>query len=730
MNPRWLFAFFLVSGFCSLVLEVVWLRLAMARFGVTTALTSIVLSAFMGGLAVGSWGGGRVSRALSRSPPALALRLYGAAEVAIAFGATAVPWLLDGGRSVLLSATAQTGWDSAAYHAGAGFFVTIAFLPFCACMGATFPLAISVLGRGPGDRARSFSYLYLANVVGATAGTLLSAFVLIERLGFRGTLSLVAFLNGSLGALALGLSLAAPLSGSRTSIADEAGAGSARRAEAAALFALFLTGLTSMGMELVWIRQFTPYMGSVVYTFAAILGGYLAATFLGSALYRRWSRMGAGEALRALSPRMWALLATTAMLPLVAADPRIPLPRTFETGAVRAIFGTWPFCAALGFVTPFLTDRWSGGDPQRVGSAYALNVLGCIVGPLLAGFGLLPRLGEGGALAGLAVLLVGVGAVGASGAGEPEARRTGALWLLGAGGLVAVTLSTARSFESLAPRAVVRRDATATVAAYGEGMSRGILVNGIGMTHLTPITKMMAHLPLAFRAEPAKSALIICFGMGTSYRSSLSWGVRTTAVELVPSVPPLFGFFHEDAESLLASPLGRIVVDDGRRFLERWSEVYDIVIVDPPPPVQAAGSSLLYSREFYEMVRRRLDSNGIVQQWIPGGEPIVVASLIKAVMDIFPHVRGFRSVEGWGYHLLASAAPIPPTPAEALAAHLPERAARDLMEWGPYPTAVDQFAAVLSQELPLADMVPPGVAGLTDDRPLNEYYFLRVNLGL
>jgi len=112
-----------------------------------------------------------------------------------------VPWLLDWGRSVLLGATARAEWGSAAYHAGAGLFVAAALLPFCACMGATFPLGVSVLNRGTaGDHARSFSYLYLANVVGATAGTLVSAFLLIELLGFRGTLSAVAFLNASLGA--------------------------------------------------------------------------------------------------------------------------------------------------------------------------------------------------------------------------------------------------------------------------------------------------------------------------------------------------------------------------------------------------------------------------------------------------------------------------------------------------------------------------------------------------
>lgn len=727
MSRRWLFAFFLVSGFCSLVLEVVWLRLAMARFGVTTALTSIVLSVFMGGLALGSWGAGRLSRSIATRPPALALRLYAAAEIAVALGATTVPWLLDWGRGILLRGSAGTEWGSGAYHAAAGLFVAIALLPFCACMGATFPLAISVLSRGRGDRTRPFSYLYVANVVGATAGTLLSAFVLIELLGFRGTASFVAFLNASLGATALALSLAGPLSAGREGTAEVEGPPSPSSAETAALFVLFLTGLVSMGMELVWVRQLTPYLGNVVYTFAIILGVYLTATFLGSALYRQWS--GTGGALPTLSPRLWALVAAAAVLPLAAADPRVPLPHGFAMGAVRALLGIGPFCAVLGFVTPFLTDRRSGGDPRRVGSAYALNVLGCILGPLLAGFWLLPSVGEGGALAVLALPLLAAGAVGAAASGEPRSRRSGALWILAAAGSVVVAVSSTKTFESLLAGAVIRRDSTATVAAVGEGMGRALLVNGVGMTYLTPITKMMAHLPLAFREEPAGRALIICFGMGTSYRSSLSWGVRTTAVELVPSVPPLFGFFHADAHAVLASPLGRIVVDDGRRFLERSPEVYDVMVVDPPPPVWAAGSSLLYSREFYEVMRRRLGPKGIVQQWIPGGDPLVVASLVKALMDTFPHVRAFRSVEGWGIHLLASSVSIPSTSAETLAARLPARAVQDLLEWGPHRTAADQFEAVLSQELRLSDPVPPGVPALTDDHPLNEYYFLRQALG-
>ncbi len=725
MGRRWLFGCFLVSGFCSLVLEVVWLRLAMASFGVTTALVSIVLSTFMGGLALGSWAAGRAATRLVTAPAATSLRLYALAEVLIALSAWVVPAMLARGRTLLLSVGGDAGWGSAAYHAWAGLFVAVAMLPFCLCMGATFPLAVSFLRRtAAADSSRSFSYLYVANVVGATAGTLIPAFVLIEWLGFRGTLDVAAFLNASLGALALGLSLTAAVERPDASISRVDELAEPER-DPRILVALFLTGLASMGMEVVWVRQLTPYLGNVVYTFATILAGYLTATFIGSALYRLWARKGTGTASSLLSAPLWALLGVLALLPLVAADPRAPFADGLEGGFARGLFATFPFCAGVGLLTPFLMDRWSGGDPRAVGFAYALNVTGCIFGPLLAGFLLLPYLGERGALVALALPLFLLGAVSESRHPTRSRNRLGAPWTAGAAVAAAALFFGTRSFESRLPDAKVRRDATATVAAFGTGMHKQIMVNGVGMTSLTPITKMMAHLPLSFLEKQATSVLVICLGMGTSYRSSLSWGVKTTAVELVPSVPAFFGFFHPDAHEVLASPLGRVVIDDGRRFLERSPDSYDVIIVDPPPPIEAAGSSLLYTREFYETVRRRLHPDGVVQQWIPGGDPLAVASFVKALTESFPYLRVLGSVEGWGLHLLASPKPLSSAPADALAARLPARAVRDLLEWGPMPTAVEQFAVVLAQERSLSYLVPPGVRGLTDDHPLNEYYFMR-----
>jgi len=148
-------------------------------------------------------------------------------------------------------------------------------------------------------------------------------------------------------------------------------------------------------------------------------------------------------------------------------------------------------------------------------------------------------------------------------------------------------------------------------------MRKKLYVNGISITMLTPITKFMAHLPLALHGGRPGSALVICFGMGTTYRSLLSWGVNTTAVELVPGVIKVFGYFHGDAASVMKDTNGHVVIDDGRRFLLRGKKKYDVITVDPPPPVEAAGSSLLYSEEFYALVNEHLNPGGMFQQWVP-----------------------------------------------------------------------------------------------------------------
>ncbi len=700
---RWFFAFFAVSGFCGLVYQVVWLRLAMAAFGVTAPIVSVIVSVFMAGLALGSVGAGRLQQRLAKAGPAAAVRAYALAELAIALSGEVVPAGLAWGRNAISAG----GWGSLGHYLAAGAWATLVILPFCVAMGATYPLAMSALrlAARPGSE-RSFSYLYLANVAGALVGTLLSAFVLIEILGFRGTLLAAAAGNATVAAGALAVSLLPEWRGA-TPEAGQAEAPESAAAPAGIPRMLFATGLASMGMEVVWVRQFTPYLGNVVYAFATILALYLVATAAGAILYRRF-----GKGMPRDWAGVWTWLGALALLPLLAADPML----RGVSPLWRAAIGLLPFCLCLGWLTPMLLDAWSRGAPARAGSAYAVNIAGCILGPLVAGFVLLPRLGDRSSLA---ILAIGMTAWCLGRVPRPS------LWLGMALAAGTAVIAFSHDFETQFAQREVRRDYTATVIATGTGMERRLLVNGIGMTYLTPITKMMGHFPMAARRSAPRNATVVCLGMGTTFRTLLSWGVPVTAVELIPSVPELLPYFHSDAAALLARPGARIVVDDGRRYLERSSEAFDVITLDPPPPMHAAGSSLLYSTEFYDVARRRLRPAGVLHQWIPQAEPLVLAAATRSLTDSFPHVRVFQSIEGWGFHFLASAQPLDLESPADLAARLPADAARDLTEWNPESSPEGMFADVLAREIAVGDIASPLVRALRDDRPLNEYYFLR-----
>ncbi len=720
----WFFLFFFVSGFCSILYEIVWLRLSMAQFGVTSAWVSILLSMFMAGLGLGSWGTGYAIREYGSRIRIPALRLYALAEFLIGISALAVPAELLWGRQLLEQASIPSSWS---YYLFSGAWIALTLIPWCACMGATIPLAMLAISHGfQREARRSFSFLYLANVLGAVAGATVPL-LLIEIYGFHGTLRIGAMLNGLVFISAIVLTLPSPagngaLSDQRPMSRPPAQLSSNNKP----LILLFLTGLTSMGVEVVWIRQFTPYLSTVVYAFASILGVYLAATFAGSRGYRYWSRTHDHE-----GGLVWGALGFVSLLPVLTASPFFQV-RNFYSPLLRLIFGIGPFSAILGFVTPMLVDRWSGGDPDQASKAYAVNVVGCILGPLLAGFILLPLMSERCVLFAFALpwLMIGLVPRWSVGSERAAAQTLQRKLSYALAALAAVGVPTIKGFEDLFVPSRVLRDNTATVIATGEGMNKRLLVNGIGITSLTPITKMMAHLPLAFLNHTPRSALVVCFGMGTTYRSLLSWDIQTTAVELVPSVPRLFPYYHSDGAELMRSPLSRVVIDDGRRYLERTSEQYDVITIDPPLPVEAAGTSLLYSKEFYSILRRRLAPHGIVQQWLPWGDAVVKAAVVRALQESFPYVRLFRAQDGRGFHFLASEQPIVLLTPHELAERMPARAAQDLVEWGPEPAPDGQFAIILSQELALDQMTSgyPAVPALQDNRPENEYYLLRRNL--
>ena len=718
-SMTWYFTFFFVSGLCGIVYELVWLRLAMAQFGVTTALTSIVLSMFMAGLGLGSWAAGALVRRYSGSFAAHPLRLYSLTELLIGVSAIAVPVQLLYGHQLLAGMTESGAVSSAAYYLASGGWLALTLVPWCTCMGATIPLVMAAIRNHSGFESRgSFSFLYVANVLGAIAGALLAP-ILIELGGFHATLRVGACLNLLIAIGAFCFSVAAQAGSSQGVPVRGMSPVTSFDKSRVPLWLLFFTGLSTMGMEVVWIRLFTPYVGPLVYAFAKILASYLVATFAGSRLYRAW-----GQGHRQESRLAWLALVPAGMFPLLTSDVRMAL-----SSSTRVFLGVAPFAALMGFLTPMLVDRWSGGDPDRAGKAYGVNVMGCIAGPLLCGFCLLPFFGEH--LSTLILCLPWFAlAVRSAYIGRWRLLDRGAVYATGIAGLAILFLT--KDFETAYLQREVLRDSTATVIATGSGMSKRLLINGVGITAMVPLPKMMAHLTLASLEQAPRNALVICFGMGTTFRSAMSWGIATTAVELVPSVPKLFSYYHSDGDKILASPLAHVVVDDGRRYLERTPEQYDVIIIDPPPPVQAAGSSLLYSEDFYGVARERLRPGGILQQFLPDGvneanDDALKASVARALRNSFPYVRIFQWNGRQGWHFLASAQPIPARTAAELVARMPRGAVADMMEWGPAKTPDQQFQILLSREIRPEQMIAlsPNTPALQDDRPINEYYLLR-----
>jgi spermidine synthase len=705
-----IFVCFFLSGFCSLLYQVLWTRFAFAEFGIITPVLSLIISVFMLGLGIGSAYGGRLATSGSRTFGISPLYLYAAAESLVAIGAFAVPSIFGWCGTLLLHAGASS---SAGFLLLSAACIIITLLPWCVAMGATIPLMMTFARSIDRRDGGSFSFLYAASVLGAATGAAMTALVLMELVGLRGTSTLGAIGNLAIALTALALARLVPTVASESATtAREPDIDEAVQAPRWLNGVLFITGFSSVGMEVCWARDFTAELMTTIYAFAAILATYLFATFLGSFTYRRCASKNVPIAIE----RSIAWLFPLSLLPVLLADPRA------DHSVIQTLLSIVPLCGLLGFLTPGLIDRFSHGDATRAGHFYAINIAGGILGPLAAGYFLLPYLGIRWAMILLALPLLAASLLTSR---FESPRRSATLATSAALAAIAVFSSRAYDDGSIYPPNEVHRDYATSVVAFGSGPSAQLLVNAIPITSLTTDTKEMAHLPMALRGHP-HNALDICFGMGTTFRSLSTWGVDTTAVDLSPSVIASFGFFYADAAAILASPRNHTLADDGRRYLMRTDRQFDVITLDPPPPAEASGSSLLYSVRFYDIAKRRLAPGGVLAQWLPRTEPRLAQSVALAIRQSFPYVLVFSARNG--SHFIASMTPLRVPSSHEFVNRMPAAARRDFVEWEGSQSPQTVVQEMLSHQVTFESMLPAqgsNVPTLSDDRPYNEYFFLR-----
>ncbi|GAB1402381.1 hypothetical protein MASR1M68_12920 [Elusimicrobiota bacterium] len=732
------FLMFFLSGLSGLVYQIVWIRLAFANFGFILPVMSVTISVFMLGLAIGSWLGGKYIEPLSKKFKISPIIFYAGAEFFIATGALAVPKLFNVARTILFS-TGQS--DSLAYLSLSAVSLVIAMLLWCIAMGFTYPFAVAYLKKVDIMKGKSFSFLYTANVIGALCGILFTTVMWIETFGFGNTLLIAGLSNISAGLLAVLAFKKFNVSANDVCITKDETCISPKSKSKLVLIILFVTGFSCLGMEVAWTRAFSPVLGTMVYAYSFLLAGYMLATWFGAFLYRRDLAKNNVKSVGFLM----AVLAISAFLPILINDPKVFEYNIALMVRAHSIYGylfqiiltIFPLCATLGYLTPSIIDEYSGGNEKLVGKSYSINIIGCILGPIIVSYFLLPVLGAKTTLIILSIpytifLFIFIRQF------KPVAKIMLTVFSTAA---VVVAVGYSSTYEvpfKYSPdwTRVIKRDSMATVVGMRNNKDKfesWLLVNGVGITVLTNVTKIMAHLPLSFCKNEPKDALVICFGMGTTYRSLLSWDINVTAVELTPSVVKMFGLYHEDAQEVLRNPKGEIVVDDGRRYLMRTNKKFDVITLDPPPPIEASSSGLLYSREFYQVVKLRLKEGGILQQWLPEKLSHDTAiPVLRALNAEFKYIKMYILPDGTGIFFIASNSPIDNLTAKDIVEKMPLNARKDLFEWTGLNynnsdlTEMASFINVL-QELSAQKIleVADNNSVITDDSPYNEYFLLR-----
>lgn len=733
----WLYALFFLSGISGLMYEVVWLRMLTRILGSTTYAVSTVLAAFMAGLALGSVLVGRFVDRVNRP-----LRLYALLELGIGLSALATLGLPQRLLPVYQSIYDFAGGERAWLTAGQVVIALVVLLVPTALMGATLPTLCAYGTRRRLGFGRCVGMLYSLNTLGALVGVCSSGFVLLGIYGETITLAVGVLLNLLVAAAAWLVS--------RTTSETSAAPAAAEPTDPAALYpancrraivvTFALSGFTALGSEVVWSRMLLAYQGTSIYAFSSMLAVVLGGIGVGSLV-------GGKYLLRRRDPLHQLALVqlgiATAVVVALHLFRHLPygmlLPPLILLGPLGILWGiSFPLSAAC-------YENAQQGKGRSIGELYAWNTVGCIAGSLGAGFVLVPWLGCSRAAASLAAvsLISGVWLLWVN-PQRAARRRSGEVVLAGTCALLLVFVGDPyydvlhKEMLDFYPSGIEvfshTDEATATMTVFGraggEPNEKQLWVNGTGMTVLVPVTKLMAHLPLALADDP-HDVLVICLGMGTSLRSAAAHpGVQIRVVELVPAVTRAFPFFHPDSPHLLEQPNVELVVDDGRNdLLMHPRRLYDVITLDPPPPLYAAGTVNLYSRDFLTLCRERLRAGGVLCVYIQPDSLTENLMLFRTFLDVFEHVRVWTGPEPHrGYLMIGTRQPLAmeSVPAKIRKLYENPAIAEDLRQWG---DSLDRPEKILDlyvsdgRDLRAACEHSPLI---TDDQPFTEFPLWRM----
>ncbi|HWM94734.1 MAG TPA: fused MFS/spermidine synthase [Thermoanaerobaculia bacterium] len=751
------------SGFCALAYQTAWLRMLRLVFGASTASSAAVLAIFMGGLGFGGLLLGRIADR-RRSP----LAFYAGLEAGIALAAGLSPWLVVLIQKIYI---ALGGSGSLGMAGGTVVRLVLSALVLgipTFLMGGTLPALARAVEQASDSGRRRTGLLYALNTLGAVAGALVTTFWSLEHLGIRLTIWVAALLNLAIAGVAWGLSR-------RMKMGEPEAAEESVEPKGTAFvpWAAGVVGFAFLLMELVWYRMLAPLLGGSSYTFGLILAVALLGIGLGGLLY------GGGP--RQIRPTLAGFALTCSLEALALATPfalgdrlavlAVILQPLSGAGFFPLVLG-WTLVTAIvvlpaaivaGYQFPLLIALLGSGNRRvgrEVGVTYAANTVGSIAGSITGGFGLLPLLSAPGVWRLVAVLLLALAlaavllhvwrerdwrsaavpiALALAGALLISAPGPSAFWRhspIGAGRVSGGwddPNELRDAIQSQRRGIVWERDGVESSVAVDVTRETAFLVNGKadGSARGDAPTQIMSGLVGSMLHPNPRRALVIGLGTGSTagWLAAVPTMERVDVVELEPAMVEVAGRFAPVNHGALSSPKVRLVIGDGRELLLTTRERYDVLFSEPSNPYRA-GIASLFTRDFYEAVRDRLNPDGIFLQWLQGYEvdAEVVATVYAALGAVFPAVETWEINSG-DLLLVATREPLAHDfDRVRLRAGQPPYAEALLRTWGVEGAEGFYTGYIASPDFGRALARRRGSRPDTDDRPVLEFGFAR-NLG-
>lgn len=676
---------FFGSGATALIYEVLWSKFLSQMFGSTIYAQTVVMAAFMGGLALGNRLFGRWADRRAQPVPA-----YGMLEILIGLYAFLFPTLdrLTDHIFVALGTpiAAHSGWLLALK----GGLSAALLLGPTILMGGTLPLLAAWLQKSSTDAGRRSARFYSVNSLGAVLGSGLAGFWLVQHYGMIATLQLTALANLIIGTTAVIIGrtpvTVAPAAPAPAEV--DTLPGTLRRAG----LIVALTGAISMGLEVLSARSLALIFGSSLQSFAIVLMAFILGIGLGSAWIAssRW----AGRA----SEKMVAVLLCGAALWVTLLvfniEHWVDLYRLIRTGLGRtemgyfyqlvlstgmALFILGVPAAAIGAVLPLMIRAVSaGGAPlgAKVGTLLTWNTLGAVTGTLLTGFVLMPLAGLRAAFGSLALGLAFVALLVAA----QRRWRSGMLVTAGACGFAlclffiggedwrnVMSAGLFRVWETkYDPQLMPLRkqhikvrfyedapDATVSVEEV-DGIiapaSLGLRINGkpdagTGLDLSTQF--LLANLPLMVKPE-AKDVFVLGLGSGITAGAVLPYPVEKLVIaENCAPVIRAARLFGDWNRHVLDDPRTHVETEDARTVLKLHPQKYDVIITEPSNP-WTVGIGSVFSREFYELAAQHLKPGGIVSQWFHVYEmnDDILKLVLRTFNSVFPYMEVWDTRNG------------------------------------------------------------------------------------